>query len=350
MNEGSIWWEQIGTSRRFLKDIQENMEAANSVVLHIPAKLPWKNYFYTMVDMQRASFSADRQMQRLEWIPGMDPGQLILERLCTRFVRADYFPGQTYAEYLGSRDDILLCDYYVWITGIDSREDLNRWIEFISQYNEFSKNFTKRAIYVLEYTGSSSVTGSVTCLSFPLEQLDHQVFCLELSSALHNATYRFLQSEMARRVGGDDPELTALLIAAGEPFVLDPVAVTSEIISSRRRSDYSRFEPMSSKQISSAVWKAHIVLLFPILEQWRYDLILKYQEGLRAHLPIKNSNGDKIEEPFDLELGPLLFLAAQNRIFTPVEYEQLKLCRSVRNKLAHNTMVPTEEAYAVLSL
>lgn len=350
MNEGAVWWEQIGTSRRFLNQIKENMEAANSVVLHVPEKMPWKNYFYTMVDLQKASFSGDRQMQRLEWRPGEEPGAFILDRLCTRLVRADYFPGQTYAEYLGSRDDILLCDYYVWITGIDTREDLSRWTDFISQYNECSKAFSKRAIYIIEYSGPTCSTGQIACLSFPLGHLDRQVFCLELASALNNASQRDFQSELALRVGGDDPELSALLIGSGESFVRDPVVVTQTQIQDRLRSDYTRFRDLTVEQISSAVWKADIVILFPILEQWRFDLVTKYEAELRRFLPIRNSNGEKVEEPFDLELGSLLYIAVQNQPFTKAEYDQLKLCRSVRNKLAHNQAIPAEEAYAVLSL
>lgn len=350
MNTGAIWWEQLGTSRRFLNQIKENMEAANSVVLHIPEKMPWKKYFYTMVDLQKASFSGDRQMQRLEWQPEKYPGAFILERLCTRIVRADYFPGQTYAAYLGSRDDILLCDYYVWITGVDTIEGINQWIEFISEYNEYSKSFSKRAIFIIEYSGPAFASRQVTCLSYALETIDRQVFCLELSSALNNASQRDFQSELALRVGGDDPELSALLIGSGEAFIRNPVNVTQTILQNRRRSDYTAFSGLSEAQIDSAVWKADIVMLFPILEQWRLDLVTKYKEDLRRYLPIRNSNGEKVEEPLDLEIGSLLYIAVQNQPFTKTEYEQLKLCRSVRNKLAHNQIVPADEVYAVLGL
>lgn len=349
MNGGSIWWEQLGTSRRFVEQIQKHMEAAESVVLHIPATLPWKSALYSIIDLRKASFSGDRQLQRLEWQPGEDPGSFILDHLCTRVVRADYFPSQTYAEYLGSRDDILLCDYYVWITGVDSREDLQRWAEFISVYNHCSSDFAKRAIFIIEYSGPKAPSGQICQLSFPMEQLDRQVFCLEFASATQNSPLRDLQAEMALRVGGEDPELSALLIDAGVNFLKDPVAVTQIILQNTRRSDHSRFHQLTKEEISSAVWKASIVLLFPVLEQWRFNLISRYSEDLRAHLPITNSNGDKITEPFDIEIGPLQFMAAQNQLFPKAEYEQLKLCRSVRNKLAHNQMVPYDEVCSVLS-
>ena len=350
MNGGSIWWEQLGASRRFVEQIQKHMEAAESVVLHIPATLPWKAAFYTMIDLRKASFSGDRQLQRLEWQPGEDPGSFVLDRLCTRVVRADYFPSQTCAEYLGSRDDILLCDYYVWVTGVDSREDLQSWAEFISVYNHCSSSFTKRAIYIIEYSGPKVPSGQVIQLSFPMDHLDRQVFCLEFASAAQNTPQRDFQAEMALRVGGEDPELSALLIDSGEEFLKDPVSVTQSILQSKRRSDYSLFHQLTKEEICSAVWKANIVLLFPVLEQWRFNLISRYSEILRAHLPIANSNGDKITEPFDIEIGPLLFMAAQSQLFTKAEYEQLKLCRSVRNKLAHNQLVPYEEVCSVLSL
>ncbi len=350
MNAGAIWWEQLGASRRFLDEITRCLEAAESVILQIPEKMPWRSRFYSLIDLRKAGFSGERQMQRLEWQPGAEPGAFVLERLCSPLVRADYFPGQTYAEYLGGRGDILLCDYYVWITGVSAREDIGHWADFVTQYEICAEALPKRAVFVVEYSGPACLMGAATCLPYTLELADRQVFCLELAAALGSTPHRELQAELALRVGGDDPELAALLLSAGDAFVQNPVRTARELTADRLRSDRSRFEAKSEEQIVSAVRKAELVLLFPILEQWRFELVTRHEEKLRQYLPIKDSNGQKVEEPRDLELGTLYHIAARNHVLPKAEYEQLKLCRSVRNRLAHNEAVPTNEVYAVLRL
>lgn len=351
MNGGAIWWDQLGTSRRFLKQIQDNMEACRSVILCLPENMPWKSYFYTTIDIQKASFSSERQLQRIKWTAGVDPGAFVLAQLCSGVVQADYFPGQTYAEYLGGRGDILLCDYYVWVTGIKAKDDLGKWVEFITRYNAYSKHLEKRAVFILEYDGLGYSTDSVPRIYYTIEDIDCHVFCLEAASALANTAQRDYQSELALCVGGGDPEFSAALLQSGDDFLNDPVLFALAIIANKTRSDHTKFINQTQEKISSSVWKASIRLLFPMLEQWRFDLISKHEDDLRIFLPITNSNGEKVSEPYDLEIGTLFFIAVQHsQIFSKTEYDQLKLCRTVRNKLAHNQIVSRNEAAGVMSL
>ena len=49
---------------------------------------------------------------------------------------------------------------------------------------------------------------------------------------------------------------------------------------------------MGDGQIVSAVWRAAVVLLFPVLEEYRFDFILRHKTELEKYLPITNSNGE----------------------------------------------------------
>ena len=351
MNGGSIWWEQIGSSRRLLQEIKKDMENEQSFILHIPSKMPWKNYFYTMVDLQKASFSGERQLQRLEWHAKGDPGAFIMDRLCSREVQADYFPGQTYAEYLGSKDDILLCDYYVWVTGIDTKEDLEKWSSFVSQYIDQSAKNAKRAIFILEYSGASSNASSLKVITYSIAAMDCRVFCLEVASALENTALAEYQAELALCIGDSDPELSFALLEMGEEFIKDPVTSTFSVALQKRRSDYAQFEGITQGKINSSVWRANIALLFPIVEQYRFLIISKYEDTLRNYLPITNSNGDKVTEPYDIEIGMLAYLAGvHGQLFGKQDYENVRLCKDVRNKLAHNSTVSLPNVAAVMKL
>jgi uncharacterized protein YllA (UPF0747 family) len=90
--------------------------------------------------------------------------------------------------------------------------------------------------------------------------------------------------------------------------------------------------------VRMSVWKAQIKFVFPQLENFRADLIRKYEKKIENHLPIKSSNNDIVDKPSELEIGQLYFICNTNysqRIVDSSEYEMLKKMRDARNILAH---------------
>ena len=99
------------------------------------------------------------------------------------------------------------------------------------------------------------------------------------------------------------------------------------------------------------MWRAAVVLLFPVLEGFRFDFITRHEKELSRYLPIHNSNGDVVTEPSDLELGSLFYVVnTASYAFSEQELETVSLCRNVRNLLAHNKPVPYGDVSAVLSM
>ena len=123
MNPGKIWWNQIGNSLRLLTCITDTLEVGRSAILQVPPRLPWRYEFYDTIQSRCASFSGERRLVQEEWTEDADPGAFVLEQLCSSPVQAEYWPGQTYANYLAARKDILLNDYDVWVTGVHTKED-----------------------------------------------------------------------------------------------------------------------------------------------------------------------------------------------------------------------------------
>ena len=83
MNAGAIWWGQIGNSLRLLTKVTNSLRDCQSAVLQVPRKLPWRQDFYEAVDVRRAAFSAERRLMRLEWEENADPGEFLLNELCS---------------------------------------------------------------------------------------------------------------------------------------------------------------------------------------------------------------------------------------------------------------------------
>lgn len=351
MNPGEIWWGQIGNSLRFLTFVTNTLRDCHSAVLQVPKALPWRQVFYTAVDVRRAGFSAERRLIRLPWEGYEDPGAFVLNELCTSQTRADYWPGQTYAAYLASKDDIVLNDYYVWITGIHSKADLVKWADFVTQYTRGSAQPERRAVYILEYDGPDADVSGVDKLVYTVENYDCRVFCLETTAGLNNSSLRTYQAELALCIGNHDPELCSALLDRGDSLLQDTPKIAAEVLEFARSSNGSSFQALSEQQINSAAWKAAIGLLFPILEQYRLEFIANHEGILYRHLPISNSNGDRITDPYDLEIGSIYYIiGTAEKEFTAVEADNIRFCRKVRNLLAHNKPLPYPDIVKSISL
>lgn len=351
MKAGTIWWSQIGNSLRLLTKVTNNLRDCHSAVLQVPQRLPWRQDFYQAIDDRRSTFSGERRLMRLQWEENADPGEFILDELCSKRVRADYWPGQTYAAYLGSRDDILLNDYYVWITGVHSKTDIARWAEFITQYDHAAQRLENRAVYIVEYDGTPVDVVGVEKIVYTVENYDCRVFSLEAAAELGNTDLRNYQAELARSICGNDPELCYELLQSGSKLLHNPVQTTANVLSASCSSEGIPFASIDEQNIQSAVWEATIVLLFPVLERYRMNFITKNKDELARHLPISNSNGDRITDPRDLEIGAIYYIVSSaSKAFATEDIDAIKLCRKVRNLLAHNKVVPVDDIQKIINL
>lgn len=351
MNPGSIWWGQIGNSLSLLTKVTNNLRDCQSAVLQVPQNLPWRHNFYEAIDIRRSSFGGERRMVRLSWENGMDPGEFVLDELCSNRVRADYWPGQTYAEYLGSKSELLMNDYYVWVTGIHTKADISKWGEFVAQYHLVAKQLDNAAVFVLEYDGANTDVPGLDNIIYTVEKYDCRVFSLEAAAAIDNTDLRNYQAELALCICGNNPELCFSLLMAGMKLLHNPVQTTMEVVSSAYSSDGFQFSHLDELQVQSSAWEAAIVLLFPVLERYRMNFIDKYKNELARHLPISNSNGDRITDPCDLEFGALYYITSSiSKGFTASDVDAIRLCRRVRNLLAHNKYVPIDDVQKVLYL
>ncbi|MBR3569894.1 MAG: hypothetical protein IKN96_03700 [Oscillibacter sp.] len=352
MNAADIWWGQIGNSLRLLSRVTECLRDHKSAVLAMPERFPWKERFYREIDVRRAPYSLNRRLKRVAWTGRGEPGQLILTSMCPLDAQAEYWPGQTYGEYLGSRRNLPINDYDIWITGVHKKSDLMKWAEFVSQYRAAADGAEPHAVFLIEYDGPDMKPGSVERISCQVERYDCRVFCLEMAAELSNAALRDYQAELALNLGGSRPELCAALLETGDRLLEEPLSTARQVLDAARDSDGKPFPPRSETELTSEIWLAAVALLFPPMERYRIAFIERHKLELTRFLPISNSNGEQVTEPFDLEVGALCHIIANLRVhlFAPAEVAGLRLCRRVRNLLAHNKPPELADAEAVMSL
>lgn len=338
MNAGEIWWNQIGNSLRFAGRVLSQMRDHRSVILYLPEKLPFRSDFHAAVDAGKSGFCLGRSLRRVAWKPGMEPGEFVMEELCPRSVRAEYWPGQSVAEYLAEQEQLLLNDYYVWVTGIREKGELAAWAEFVAGYDRCCGGRPNRAVFLLEYTGPEQLRTGLDRLQYRVEEYDCRVFCLQLAAALENSGAMAYQAELALSLGGKDPELCARLMEQGQALLESPEETAAAVLPDRKKA-----------WITSRVWRAGMLLIYPVLEEFRMDFISDHQHRLQERLPVYNCDGEAITDPRDLELGVLHYMA--NRYFRDLsreEMERLKLCHRVRNLLAHNKPLPYGDVLKLL--
>ena len=352
MNAADIWWGQIGNSLRLLGRVTLCLRDHKSAVLAMPTRFPWKERFYREIDIRRAPYSVNRRLKRIAWPGRGDPGQFVLTTMCPLDVQADYWPGQTYGEYLGSRRNLAINDYDIWITGVHSKADLTKWADFVTRYHAAAKDSEPHAAFFIEYDGPDMKPGNVARISCQVERYDCRVFCLEMAAELSQAPLRDYLAELALSIGGSQPELCAALLETGDRLLEDPISTARQVLASARDSYGKPFPARTESELNSAVWLAAVALLFPLMERYRIDFIERHKLELYRFLPISNSNGDEVTEPFDLEIGALCYIIANLRVhlFASAEVSGLRLCRRIRNQLAHNKPVDRADVEAVMSL
>jgi hypothetical protein len=94
-------------------------------------------------------------------------------------------------------------------------------------------------------------------------------------------------------------------------------------------------------ELQMRLWAAQASELLPALEIRRRQLAKRMKDA-RFHLPV-NLNGERIHDLVDVEIGPLMHLARQNRLSPEIVRMAEKLWR-LRNKLAHLSPLDADEA------
>ena len=346
MDYGKIWWGQLGCSLRLLDNLTNLWQDCRSAVLQT-GPIPWRRQLLQEVNLRRSAFSASRRLVELSWGGENLPGEAVLREFCSQEVVAGYWPGKSYAVYLAELENLLLHDQDIWVRGIHNEESLRAWWSFVSEYERCREGKPHRATFLLEYGGPEASLSGAKLLSFRIESHNCRVFCLE--AAGEEALLPDYRAELALSIGGTNPEFCAALLQTGDALLLDPPAAARDVMECDHDSAGNAFPLLSEAELESRIWKAALVLLFPILERFRMDFIRTYRTDLLPRLPHRNSFGAIIREADDLELADLWSIISNNKChIPPQDYHTVKRFTQVRHCLAHIKPVKLEDVQAVL--
>lgn len=348
-----VWWNQITNAHRFIVSVTDTMLAEKSLILTLPKKIPW---YETMKETIEYSVMKQNSQKSFDFVdsPQRNVGEFLMNRYCREEKRVQYRPNKSYACFLAECSDIVLNDRYVWVKNIPSYL-YEEWILFLADYVKCMKKNRTPAVFILElYEEVADSRGKKGIVNFSFQKeisdYDKYTFCaLAASSVSCKDFLRPYLAETVSSVCGEDIELCAHCIRKGRQFLENPYEVLSQITKSERRSDETEFEfPFHEEFLERKVWEAQIRTVFPQIEHYRRYFVDKYRGKIEKLLPIRNSNGEEITDPSELEIGALNYMAAAELLnLDTVEHNHLHMLKEARNTLAHLKTIPQKDVESI---
>lgn len=336
-NNGVIWWKKLTNSSHLINDIRDSLWDGSSVVISCGNIIPWQNI---MIEIITQKVGKKDSMRTFDIYNASDihesSGDFLFGEYLTKDEQEQYWPfEESRASFLARNKITVLNRRFVCIYGISS-DKAKDWISFISEYLKYSKSNDEHGVFLL-FIKSENIPVSKIMKAFKYEEYitdyDCMMMCLTLVSSLScSRSEKMYLCEAASNLARNNVEIAGVLVEKESELIQSPLKAAYDIL--RQSVDHSEMEDF----VNSAIWEAQIKFVFPKLENFRSELIKKYESDLKKCLPIRSSNGEEVYKPSDLEIGQLYYLCTHNPSRIDVSQNELRTLekmRDARNKIAH---------------
>ena len=220
-----VWWNHITKAHKFFEDIVETAVKGSSMLLSLPASVPWKETLIEMIGERLQLENPKNAFQEIS-CPKEEPGEYLLTNYCKKEIRLKYRYGMSYAQFLGACQETVLNDRYIWISDV-SKEKCEEWLEFIEEYNKNVVNKTP-AIFILEINEEGmerKAKKGIKTIAFNqnIGDYDKYAFCALAASETNCKEYlRPYLAELVSILCSEDVELCAECVEKGMEFLKNP--------------------------------------------------------------------------------------------------------------------------------
>lgn len=341
MNDISeIWWRQITGARKFLDKTAKALAGGKSAVICLSEKTAWLDDMRRILrEFLNKKFGGIKAVHEICAADvKIEPTMFVFENFCSDNVKFEFIPfgEKARVKFLAERDDIPLNNTCLWIRDA-SREQAANWFSFIADYHNFLRGRSK-GLFLLETNANFGLTDKADIEIFSCEDeiSDYDCFAFNIFIAAEfgkgdKFTKRYL-AELVSNTTGLDVESGAECIKCGSDFLKNP----------------RRFlKNKSAEEIERAIWTTQLKLIFPLIEIFRRDFIKKHEPLIKTLLPFELNSGKKIFTPDETELGDLYSIMSIEKKLRTEDWEELKIYRDARNKLAHLSTLTLEEVQMI---
>ena len=334
-----IWWDRVPNAVSYVQNIVESLLKESSVLLQYAENIPWREYWIESIKEAVVQYNSSKRFEMIEGVE--NPGEYILREYCKPEKRATYRPTKSYAKFFAQSDDIVLNERYLWVK-VSSKEGLATWMRFVSEYVKERGKGKDSAVFILEWKSKTPAPNKkgLQILSFDdyISEYDRNVFTTLASSSVREPAFiKSYLAELSAITFENDIELCAACLNEYKAFLDCPNDLICKVLAEQTRCSgemYTFEKPPEA--INNGIWKAQIAIVYPLIEEFREDFVRVHAKPINAELPIQSAYGEMYENPKDVELGTLVFMAGSKRlIISTEEYKKLDKFRIARNKLAH---------------
>lgn len=352
------WWNLPGPGG-FVSGILDALEAGFSVILALPPGTP---------DGLEESLIAETDTRALlHWREvDLSGAKKIAQAMADELIPLARRPPRALAEDIVR--DSGLSTTVIHITGLD---DGLRFKEFAAFLAEFLKGVRRLAETIrrprLIFSLPQSLLGQIEIESANdairlfawhnrVAPSDMHLHVAMQMRGRHGPGPTNLYERIVIELAGWDPKLANEICTWPNEVLLEPLSRLKELASAWdrggrewREGTLDQFGPRPLGHILSHVasgdlsevdrrlWRAHIVEVFPWLEEIRLTLVDLFRDHIRT--PHINQYNDVIDDPSLLEIGQLYRNLRESRTFPAEDLAFVKLCKMARDDLAHRRPV-----------
>ena len=333
MNLGELWWNRLVNSVRFLDDVKEALIDGKSVVLNFSDKIPWTDDLISGLE-QKLSVLTDVRSFTVNDVSSDNtpPAKYLFEHYFNETERQKYWPNRSYEQFMAENDNTPLNRRILCIKGI-SYMKAAAWLKTVTEYLEH-RNSDERCIFILLVqqmpTNSSKL---ITSLKYSDYVSDYDCFmlCLTLLSSENcTSAEKIYVSEIAGNIAANNVEKAGILAKAGIALAEDTLSAAGDILA-----ENGIILTNLNEIVEKAVWEAQIRLVFPRLEDFRREMVQKYNKQIQKHLPVTSSSGERVNKASEVEIGPLCAMCIKEKFMMKADLDRLIRMRDARNSLAH---------------
>lgn len=236
------------------------------------------------------------------------------------------------------------------------------WRDFLEEYRHVSlaQPLLERTLFVVPVEGESTASAPREDVGLRhckwddvVDRIDMWLFAASLLRGRElSARIRDLLASVISHVALYDPEVAQRLACEAPSRVVEPQSVLLDLAAERNwRKDVpvewkrgtggtfnGTFREHSCRKalcgdLNRRLWRAHVAVVFPEIEEFRQEFVRKYQGQWRIPHPTPFGT---ITDEFELEIGHLKYQVTKFGINVGQnEYQRLKMMVSARHSLAH---------------
>ncbi len=346
-----IWWDKVPNALGYVNDITDSLIQEKSVMIQYSGCIPWRGEFIETIREHLREENSSKTFKMLD--DTEDPGGFLLHEFCKPEKRASYRPTKTYGKFFAESDDIVLHTHYLWIL-IDNKDSLDRWTMLASDYLKARDKGKEAAVFIFEWPNAEQIgqKKGIKVYSFDdyINEYDRMVFSTLASSSVKEDTFiKNYLTELSASVVGNNVELCSKCIESYNDFLKDPYGLICEVVQTQTDQEGREFIfDMTKENVEHCVWQAQIRTIYPKLEEFRERFVHKHAAAIKGQLPIQSAYEEVYEDPEDVELGTLVYMAGSGHLkLSYNEYERLNNYKQARNKLSHLDVLSIDEIKAL---